>query len=175
MSPQDLFAFHVSPLELVVRGTLAYWFLLLLFRFVMRRDVGAVGMADVLVLVLIADASQNAMSGGYSTLAEGAVLVGTLIGWNFVLDRLSFVSTLARKLLEPPPLVLVKQGRMNRRNMRREAITEEDLQGHLRQHGLEKVEEARLVCMESDGKVSVIPMVRGRAAGAGAPDVPGAR
>jgi uncharacterized membrane protein YcaP (DUF421 family) len=158
MNLQELFAFHVSPLELFLRGTLAYWFLLLLFRFVMRRDVGAVGMADVLVLVLIADASQNAMSGGYTTVAEGAVLVGTLIGWNFVLDRLSFVSPPVRKLLEPPPLVLVKQGRIHWRNMRREAITEEDLKGHLRQHGLERVAQARLVCMESDGKVSVVPM-----------------
>lgn len=161
MGLQDLLAFHVSPLELFLRGTATYWFLLLLFRFVMRRDVGAVGMADVLVLVLIADASQNAMSGGYTTVAEGAVLVGTLIGWNFVLDRLSFVSPLVRKLLEPPPLVLVKQGRIHWRNMRREAITEEDLKGHLRQHGLDQVAQARLVCMESDGKVSVIPMAAG--------------
>jgi len=59
-----LFAFDVSPLELVLRGTLVYWLLFLIFRFIMRRDVGAVGIADILLLVIIADASQNAMAGG---------------------------------------------------------------------------------------------------------------
>ncbi|HKW83228.1 MAG TPA: DUF421 domain-containing protein, partial [Burkholderiaceae bacterium] len=86
MSLPDLFAFHVSPIELVVRGTLIYWFLFLLFRFVLRRDAGAVGIADILLVVLVADASQNAMAGGYETVAEGCVLIGTLIGWNYLLD-----------------------------------------------------------------------------------------
>ena len=56
MDLASLFSFHVSPLELVVRGSLIYWFLFLLFRFVLRRDVGSVGIADVLLVVLIADA-----------------------------------------------------------------------------------------------------------------------
>lgn len=55
-----LFAFDVSPMELIVRGTLMYWFLFLVFRFVLQRDIGSVGVADVLLIVLVADASQNA-------------------------------------------------------------------------------------------------------------------
>jgi uncharacterized membrane protein YcaP (DUF421 family) len=157
MDWHDLVSFNVSPLELFVRGTLMYWFLLLIFRFVMRRDVGAVGMADVLLIVLIADAAQNAMAGGYESVAEGCVLIGTMIGWNFALDRLSYRYQAVRKLLDPPPLVLVKHGQINWHNMRREAITEEELLAHLRQNGLTSVKEAGLVCMESDGKVSVIP------------------
>jgi len=57
MNLSDLFAFHVSPVELIVRGTLMYWFLFLIFRFVLRRDAGAVGIADMLLVVLVADAS----------------------------------------------------------------------------------------------------------------------
>ena len=71
----ELFAITVPPWELILRGTLMYWFLFLVFRFVMRRDVGAIGVADVLLLVLIADASQNAMSGGYESVTDGAILV----------------------------------------------------------------------------------------------------
>ncbi len=69
-----LFGFHVHPLEIVLRGSAVYWFLFLLFRFVLRRDAGALGIADILLLVLIADASQNAMAGGYDTIAEGVLL-----------------------------------------------------------------------------------------------------
>jgi uncharacterized membrane protein YcaP (DUF421 family) len=74
------FGIAVNPLELVIRGTLVYWFLFLVFRFVLRRDAGSIGIADLLLLVLVADASQNAMSASYTTVAEGAVLVGTIIG-----------------------------------------------------------------------------------------------
>src|SRR5262245_52433496 len=77
---EHLFELRVSVPELVVRGTAVYWFLFLLFRFVLRRDVGQLGVADVLLLVLVADASQNAMSGSYTTITEGFVLVATIAG-----------------------------------------------------------------------------------------------
>ena len=74
----------------MLRGTLVYWLLFLIFRFVLRRDVGAVGIADILLLVIVADAAQNAMSGGYDTFSEGAILVLTIVGWNWLLDFLSY-------------------------------------------------------------------------------------
>ena len=66
----DVFDIRVSLAELVLRGTLVYWLLFLIFRFFLRRDVGAVGIADILLLVIVADAAQNAMSGGYTTLRK---------------------------------------------------------------------------------------------------------
>ena len=90
MDWHDVLRIDVSPLELFVRGSAIYWLLFCVFRFILRRDVGAVGTADILLLVLIADASQNAMSAGYTSVAEGAVLVATLIGWNYLLDWLAF-------------------------------------------------------------------------------------
>ena len=81
-----LFAVNVSPWELIFRGSVMYWFLFLVFRFLLRRDVGSIGVADVLLVVLVADASQNAMTGGYTSVAEGIILVSTLVGWNYALD-----------------------------------------------------------------------------------------
>src|SRR5512134_1099179 len=105
-SLQDLFGFTVSPFELVLRGSVVYWLLFLLFRFVLRRDAGSLGIADILLLVLIADASQNAMSGGYQSIAEGAVLVGTIAGWNWLMDWGAYRFNAVRRLSEPGPLVL---------------------------------------------------------------------
>jgi uncharacterized membrane protein YcaP (DUF421 family) len=152
----DLFAFNVSPLELIVRGTLIYWFLFLMFRFVLRRDVGSVGIADVLLVVLIADASQNAMAGGYETVAEGCVLVLTLMGWNWLLDWASFRFDSVRRFAEPPPLLLVRHGRVLHRNLRQEFLTMDDLQSQLRQSGVGNLAEVRAAFMESDGRFSVI-------------------
>jgi uncharacterized membrane protein YcaP (DUF421 family) len=152
----NLLAFHTSPLELIVRGSAMYWFLLLIFRFVLRRDPGSLGVADILFVVIVADAAQNGMSGSYDTLAEGFVLVGTLAGWNYLLDWAGYRWPAIHKLTEPPPLVLVKNGVVQRRNLRREFITTDDLQSELRQAGISDIRLVRLATMEGDGTFSVV-------------------
>ncbi|HEV6965892.1 DUF421 domain-containing protein [Roseateles sp.] len=152
----ELMRFDVSPLELVLRGSLVYWFLFLLLRFVLRRDAGSIGIPDLLLLVIVADASQNAMAGGYQSVSEGCVLVATLVGRNWLLDWGSFRFKAVRKLVEPPPLVLVRRGRMIRRNMRREFVTVPELMASLRGHGIDKLADVKIARMEPDGAISVI-------------------
>lgn len=154
------FSFNQDPLELFVRGTAMYWFLFCMFRFVLRRDVGAVGIADVLLLVIVADAAQNAMAGEYKTVPEGMLLVATLLFWNWLLDFTSFRFPAVRRLVEPPPLPLVRGGKMLHRNMRREFITEDELMTALRQKGVKELAEVEEVFMESDGNFSVIKRKR---------------
>jgi uncharacterized membrane protein YcaP (DUF421 family) len=151
-----LFELGVSPLELVIRGTAVYWFLFLVFRIVLRRDVGAIGVADVLLVVLIADAAQNAMAGEYRSISDGAVLVSTIIGWNLLIDWLAYRFAFLRRLLEPRPLPLVRDGRILHGNLRRELMTVEDLRGKLREHGVDDVAQVRVAHLESDGEMSVV-------------------
>lgn len=151
-----LFTFSVPPLELVVRGSAVYWFLFLVFRFVMRRDIGAVGLADVLLIVLVADASQNAMAGSHTSIVDGLLLVSTLLGWNYLMDRLSYHFPQVRRFTEPRPLLLIRDGRVQRHNLRREFVTPEELQAHLRDNGLISPAQVRAAFMESDGRITVI-------------------
>jgi len=153
---QALFRFGLDPLEPALRGSAVFWFLFLLLRFVLRRDVGTLGIADLLLLVLIADASQNAMAGGYQTVTDGCLLVATLVGWNWLLDWASFRYPAVRRFAEPPPLVLVRRGRMIRRNMRREYVTVPELMAGLREHGIDKLADVKIARMEPDGAISVI-------------------
>lgn len=152
-------------LEIVVRGTLVYWTLFLILRFLLKRQHGVIGVADLLVLVLIADAAQNAM-GNYNSIVEGAVLVLTIVFWNYAVDWLGFhVPGLAR-FSRPAPLLLVADGRMIREHMRQEMITEEELMSQLRQQGLDRIEDVRLCYIEGDGQVSVIRRDGGQTEGA---------
>lgn len=151
-----LFRFEMNPWELVLRGSAMYWFVYLLFRFVLRRDVGSIAIADILLLVLIADASQNALAGGYTTIAEGCLLVATIAGWNYALDWASFHIPLVRRLAEAPPLPLIRRGRVLRANLRREMLSLDDLLSKLRQQGVEDVSQVKAAFMESDGMISVI-------------------
>lgn len=156
MDPSDLIAFNVSPWELIVRGSAMYWFLFLVFRFLLRRDVGGLGVADVLLVVLVADASQNGMTGGYTSVAEGIVLVSTLIGWNYALDLLSFHFPRFERFTTPPPLKLIRNGRILHRHLKIELLTVAELRSLLRQHGIETLSQVRSACLESDGELSVI-------------------
>ena len=151
----ELFAREFPIWQMVLRGTVVYWFLLIVFRFVLRRDVGSMGVADLLFVVLVADAASNAMQGEYKSINDGLVLLSTLIAWNFGLDWLSYRFATIAKLLEPHPEVLVRHGRVNRRAMKREMITLEELEGKLREEGVATLAEVRIARLESDGKLSV--------------------
>lgn len=159
----DIFGLTMNPLELVVRGTATYWFIIVLFRVLLRRAVGAVGIADVLLLVLIADAAQNAMAGSYTSVTDGAILVSTIIGWSVAFDWLAFRFPRLARLLEPRPLPLVEHGRVLRRNLREEFLSEEELMAKLRDQGVEHLADVKRATMESDGTVSVIRYDGGQA------------
>src|SRR5688572_33310345 len=126
MNWDEIFGLSLSPWELVIRGTAMYLFLFLLFRVVIRRRVGSIGMADILILVIVADASQNAMSGEYKSVTEGAILVGTIIAWNMLIDWLNFQVPALRDWLEPAPLPLIENGMLLHRNLRQEYLSEDE-------------------------------------------------
>lgn len=152
----ELFGLSLPLAEIVLRGTVMYWFLFVIFRVVVRRDIGAVGIGDVLIIVLVADAAQNALSGEYQTITDGMVLVATLIGWNVALDWLSYRFKIFRRFAEPNPVLLVRDGRMLKRNMRLELLTEDELWSKLRQASVESLDEVKAAYIEPDGQISVI-------------------
>jgi uncharacterized membrane protein YcaP (DUF421 family) len=156
MDWSEIFGLTVSPLELVVRGTAMYMFLFLLFRVVVKRRVGAIGMGDILVLVIIADAAQNGMSGDYRSVTEAFILVGTILGWNTLIDWLTFRFRWMQKVLEPPPLLLIDNGRVLHRHLRQEFMSEADLRIKLREHGVSDPGEIEKAFMEPDGQVTVL-------------------
>ena len=124
-----------SVAEMFIRGTLMYLALFLILRFLMKRQAGSIGIADILVIVIIADAAQNAFAKEYQSITEEIVLVVTIVGWDFAIDWLSYRFPSFRRLVQPPPLPLIKDGEMIRRNMRREYITVEELESQLRLQG----------------------------------------
>ena len=151
-----MFELTVNPLELVLRGTLLYLALVLTMRFILRRDVGSMSPADVLFIVLIADAAQNGMSADYRSVTDGVVLMGTLVAWNVVLDWLSYRSEWWRRLLEPPAIPVIRNGKLLRANLRRQWITVEEVNGKLRENGIEDIALVKAAFLESSGELGII-------------------
>jgi uncharacterized membrane protein YcaP (DUF421 family) len=156
MDWKSIFLPDVPILEIVLRGTIMYISLFVLLRVILKRQTGSLGMTDLLLITLLADASQNAMAGEYTSVPNGIVLVATIIFWNYAFDWLGYRSQWFTRLIEPPPLPLVKDGKMLRKNMRRELITEEELMGQLREQGVNSLDLVKEVYIESDGNISLV-------------------
>jgi uncharacterized membrane protein YcaP (DUF421 family) len=154
---RSLFIPSRSILEMVVRGSLMYLALFVIFRVLAKRDAGMVGISDLLVVVLLADAAQNGMAGEYQSVTEGVVLVLTIIGWDYLLNWLGFHVPAFQRIVYPQPLQLVENGRILWRNMRKELITEDELKSQLRQQGIDDLAEVKEAYLEGDGRISVVP------------------
>jgi uncharacterized membrane protein YcaP (DUF421 family) len=152
--------FSMSPLEIAVRGTLMYWFLFCIFRFVLRRDTASAGITDILFVVLLGDAAQNAMIGAGQTVADGVALILTLVFWNYLFDYLGFHFELVARFTEAPRVTLIRHGHLQGRNMRREHLTEQEIRTRLRVAGVENVADVKAMYLESDGSVSVLKRKR---------------
>ncbi len=113
-------------------------------------------MTDLLVVVLVADAAQNAMANEYHSITEGFVLILTIASWDYVLDWLAYQSKWMHRILQMQPLLLIRDGELQRQNMRREMISEEDLLAQLRESGVERPELVKRCYLEDNGHVSVI-------------------
>jgi uncharacterized membrane protein YcaP (DUF421 family) len=152
---ESLFVPSDSLLEIVIRGTVIYLCLFLALRFLPRKTVGAMGPSDLLVIVLIADAVQQGMAGGYHSITEGILLAGVIFGWATVIDWLDFRFP-KWHLCEAPPLQVISNGELLLTNMKRQQITEDEVMSQLRLHGQDSPKAVAKAFLEGDGHFSVI-------------------
>ncbi|OBH18151.1 DUF421 domain-containing protein [Mycolicibacter terrae] len=151
-----LFAFDTPPSEIIVRGTVIYIAIYALLRVVLKREAGTNGITDLIVVVLIADAAQNGMAGGYRSISDGILLVGVIIGWSYLLNWMAHRWPGVARLLRPGPLLVVHHGEFLYANMRKEMITEEQVREQARKQGIADLAVVREGRMESDGQFSFL-------------------
>jgi uncharacterized membrane protein YcaP (DUF421 family) len=145
----------VSVGEIVLRGSVTYLVLFFLLRLIRNRTAGGTGTTDLLLIVLIADAVQNAMASEYKSLSEGLVLALTIFFWAFFLDWLAWRFPSLRRLLKSPPAPVIQHGRLDRAVMRRELLTRADLLEELRKQDVHDISEVERACIESDGSLTI--------------------
>jgi uncharacterized membrane protein YcaP (DUF421 family) len=152
----------VSLFETVVRGIVMYFGIFVLLRVVLRGRTSAVTVSDLLVLVLIADAAQNAMATSYLSITNGLVLVATLVLCSVSVDWLAFRYPPVRNFVHPQRKPLVINGRVIWKSLKEELMTEGELLTQLRLNGAESYDEVKAAYLEGNGEISVIKFERGR-------------
>jgi uncharacterized membrane protein YcaP (DUF421 family) len=145
---------------IIVRSAAVYVALFLMLRIAGKRELGQMSIFDLVVVLVIANAVQNAMVGPDTSLTGGLVAAATLIVVNWAVNRLGLHSVGLGRRLTGQPTVLLEDGQVIEQHMRREGISADELMMSLRQNGLESPGEARLAILETNGRISVIPASR---------------
>jgi uncharacterized membrane protein YcaP (DUF421 family) len=154
----QLLNLNPPSLALVVLRTVAvYLGLLVLLRLAGKRELGQMTPFDLVVLLVISNAVQNAMVGPDTSLTGGLLAAATLVIVNGLVDRLGARSAWLRGRLIGGPTVLVREGVFVEGRLRREGVTEEEVMQALREHGIDKLDDVKLALLEVDGTISVVP------------------
>jgi uncharacterized membrane protein YcaP (DUF421 family) len=145
-------------MESVIRPALVYLFLLLLLRLTGKRTLAQITTFDFVLLLIISEASQQALIGEDNSMINGAIVVATLIGLNILMSLLKQRSKWFDRLLDDIPLVIVADGKPLKERMDKSRVDEEDVLDAAREtHGLERLDQIRHAILERDGKISIIP------------------
>ncbi len=158
--------------EIGLRATVVYIALVVLVRVVPKRNAGHISPNDLLTLIVIGGVGTDAIMGGSTSVADSLLMITIIVGWAFVLDALEYRFPAVQRLLRDRQTILIDKGRLVRRNMRREMVTEQELMAVLRKEGIDDPELVRSACLEADGEISVIrneetPSQRGQRASGG--------
>ena len=143
-------------LNVAVRTSAVYFALLAGLRLTGTRQFGQMSTFDLVLLLIIANAVQNAMVGPDTSLAGGLVAAGVLVGWHRVIDWWRLRSRRFAKVLAGEGIMLIHAGKVLDAHCRRAGITRDELLQALREHGVVDVGDVMLAVLEPDGTISVI-------------------
>ncbi len=149
--------------EIVLRTAVVYISVLTLLRFAGKRELGQMSVSDLVVILVIANAVQNAMNGGDNSLTAGLVAAATLVGMNLLVSRVAgrLPHFLSHLIIEEPTL-LMKDGKLLEAAAKGEHISREDIEMSAREHGIADLREVSEAILEPDGSISIIPKEGGK-------------
>src|SRR5690606_15464325 len=135
--------------EIFARGTITYFALIFLVRVIPKRKTGHLSPNDMLSLIVIGGMGTDAIMGGSTSLGDILLMIALIVGWGYLFDIIEARSTFVQGLLRDRQTTLIENGRLNKRNMRREMVTEDELMSVLREEGVDDISRVRSACLEA--------------------------
>src|ERR1700730_6330941 len=143
--------------EFVLRGIIIYFFLIVLLRLTGKRQVGQLAPFDLVLLLVLSNAVQNAMNGGDNSVIGGMISAVTLVGLNWIVGLLTYRSKKLEALVEGRPEVLIHNGKLFEQALEHAKLTQHEVMCALREAGCATIEEVQAALLENDGSISVVP------------------
>ena len=143
-------------LDISLRSIAVYIFIIAALRLFGKNQLSQLNAGDVVLLLLISNAVQNAMVGSDTSLQGGLVAALVLFILNFILKKIFFRYSNVKNLVEGHPYILIRDGRVFEDTLKRVEITKDELEESIHEHGVEKFDDVKIAILEVDGNISVI-------------------
>ncbi len=155
--------FHLGETtwSIVVRTVIIYVAVLIGFRLTGKRQMGQMTPFDLVVILLVANAVQNAMVGSDVSVTGGLVAAAVLLGGNWALARMSLRTPWLKRAVEGGPTILIRNGRFIEKNLAREDVDKDEILMAMREHGVDEIKDVELAVLETDGSISVVQTEKG--------------
>jgi uncharacterized membrane protein YcaP (DUF421 family) len=155
---RDVFDLGTPIWQIVLRALAVYAAVFVGFRLLGKRELGQMTVFDLVLILLISNAVQNAMVGPDASLQGGLVAAAVLLLANRVAAEARLRSPLVDRLFEGRSAVLVEHGRLVTGQLRKQRVAEVDLEEAMREHGIESLDQVQLAVLETDGTISIVPV-----------------
>jgi uncharacterized membrane protein YcaP (DUF421 family) len=152
----ETFVPQLSLPETLIRGTVVYFALLVFLRVIPKWETGTGSIASMLLAVMLGGLAADGVKGKGESVTDLLLMIATVMFWVFVVDWLSYKHKWFHYLAQDPPTLLVRDGKLIRKNLRREFVSEEDLEIQLRQKDVKDIANVLYAYLEADGSISVI-------------------
>ncbi|MBA3928547.1 MAG: hypothetical protein C0521_03040 [Xanthomonas sp.] len=152
----EMFQLAMPWWAFVLRACVVYFILLAMIRMTGKRTMGQFTPFDMLLVVLLGNAVQNALLGQDTSVGGGLLLAATLIGLNWIVGFLSARSPKVERWVEGSPVLLARDGQVYRDVLRRELISREDFDKAMRDAGCLDLDDIRLAVLENNGHITVV-------------------
>jgi uncharacterized membrane protein YcaP (DUF421 family) len=156
-------------MQIVVRASAMFLFLWFVMRAIGRKELAGMSAFELILLIVMGDLIQQGVTQQDSSLAGAALAIATIALWMLALSYVSYRFGRARRILEGEPVVLVRNGRIQRKMLEYERLTEDELKDEARGQGIADLAEVALALLESDGKFSFLRFDQLRTGEAGGP------
>ena len=149
-------AFVQQYLPIVGSTAAVYAFIVVALRLFGKTEVAQLSLVDLVFILLISNAVQNAMVGSDSTLTGGLVAATTLFVMNYLFKRCLYRIPWLNRLVQGSPVTLVRHGQVDERALSRAMLTRDELMESMREHGVERIADVDMAVLEVDGNISVL-------------------
>jgi uncharacterized membrane protein YcaP (DUF421 family) len=153
----SVFVMSTPWYEILLRTFVVYLTVLVLLRVAGKRELGQMTPFDLVVILVIANAVQNAMTGGDNSLIGGMLAAATLTVTNIAVGRWGSRVPVFRRLVASEPTLLLRDGKPIKEALDKERIDLEELEMAAREHGIADLKDVTAAVLEEDGSISIIP------------------
>jgi uncharacterized membrane protein YcaP (DUF421 family) len=144
-------------MDIALRALFLYAFVIFLMRVIGRRELSSLSAVDLVLLIVLGDAIQQGLTQDDYSVTGAVIAVSTIAAVQVASSYLSFRSRRARRILEGEPIVILQDGKLIGRNMKRERLTEDEVAEEMRAQQIASVEDVEWGILESNGTINFIP------------------